>query len=92
VFAKRPFKKRDMVLKWNPKKITDAEKESVSKEERRYINTLADGTSALMQVPERYVNSSDEPNTVMINDTDVALRDIAEGEEITSYYPIDEAK
>lgn len=88
VFAKRIFKKGEVVLKWNPKKLSDKEKNLITPEEKRYINKLADGTTALMQIPERYVNSSNEPNTTMIDNADVALRNIKKGEEITSSYPI----
>jgi SET domain-containing protein len=42
----------------------------------------------VMQIPERYVNHSDNPNTEVIDDTDVALKDINIGEEITSNYPL----
>lgn len=86
VFAKRMFKKGEVVLHWNPKRLSEDEIESVSEEERRYINKLEDGSSVLMQVPEKYVNHSDQPNTRAEGESDIATKDISEGEEITSSY------
>ena len=54
----------------------------------RYLGTLDDGTRVLMQPPERFVNSSDCPNTKTIGKSDVAVRAITEGEELTSKYPL----
>jgi SET domain-containing protein len=41
-----------------------------------------------MQAPERFVNSSDCPNTKTVGESDVALRAIEKGEELTSKYPL----
>lgn len=54
----------------------------------RYLGTLDDGTRVIMQPPERFVNSSDCPNTKTVGESDVALRTIMEGEELTSNYPL----
>lgn len=54
----------------------------------RYLGTLDDGTRVLMQAPERFVNSSDCPNTKTVGESDVALRAIEKGEELTSKYPL----
>ncbi|HEX8946770.1 MAG TPA: SET domain-containing protein [Candidatus Paceibacterota bacterium] len=86
LFAKRAFKSGEIVLKWHPTKLTEEESLSIPEDQKRYINKLADGTSVLMSIPERYVNSSNTPNTRVIEASDVAIRDIQEGEEITSHY------
>lgn len=39
-----------------------------------------------MQPPERYMNHSCDANTYVVGRSDVALRDILPGEEITSDY------
>jgi hypothetical protein len=39
-----------------------------------------------MNIPERYVNSSDKPNTHVVGVADVAIQDIPINEEITSNY------
>jgi len=39
-----------------------------------------------MQAPERYVNHSCNPNTKVNNFSDIAIRNIEIGEEITSDY------
>ena len=49
---------------------------------------MDDGSRVLMQAPERFMNSSDAPNTDTIGESDVALRDINAGEELTSKYPL----
>lgn len=90
VFAKRAFKAEETVLTWHPTRLTEQELLAVPNDQKRYINKLADGTLVLMNVPERYVNSSNVPNTKMVKDGDVAIRDIQEGEEITSNYDFDQ--
>ena len=56
---------------------------------KREITVEDDGTRVLMQAPERYVNSdSSAPNTQTVGESDVAVRDISLGEEITSDYPL----
>ncbi|MFA7302465.1 MAG: SET domain-containing protein-lysine N-methyltransferase [Candidatus Paceibacterota bacterium] len=88
-FTKRPFKKGEVVFVWHPKVLTKEEVETLPEDQKRYFDTRADGTPILMQIPERYVNWATDPNTVLDGESDVALRDIAAGEEITSAYPID---
>lgn len=44
------------------------------------------GKFVLSSDDDRFTNHSDEPNTVPVNDTMVAVRDIQEGEEITCDY------
>ncbi len=85
LFAKRAFKSGEIVLKWRSTKLTEEELLSIPEDQKRYINKLAGGP-VLMNIPERYVNSSDTPNTHVIEASDVAIRDIQEGEEITSPY------
>lgn len=86
LFAKRTFKKGDRVLSWHPKELTEDELKNISSDQKRYLNKLENGTEVLMQIPERYANHSDDPNTRMVGESDVAIRDIQEGEEITSSY------
>jgi len=87
LFAKRDFEIGEVILHWNPKKLTDSDIEKLTEDEKkRYMNTLEDGTKVLMGIPERYVNHSDTPNTKPEGQTDIATRDIQAGEEITSSY------
>jgi uncharacterized protein len=73
VFAKREFKKGEVVLVWHPTTLTKEELSNIPEDQKRYINTLEDGTSVLMNIPERYINSSDKPNTHTVGTTDVAV-------------------
>lgn len=92
VFAKRLFKTGETVLSWNPQRLSKDEVRTIPEDQRRYLNVLEDGTDVLMQIPERYINHSDIPNTRVVDKTDVAVRDIYEGEEVTSSYTFDNTK
>jgi len=87
VFANRDFKKGDIVIKWNIDTIlTKEEVENLPENEKRYVFPL-DDKFLLQQPPARYVNHSCDPNTKVVDDSsDVAVRDIKKGEEITSDY------
>jgi SET domain-containing protein len=88
VFAKREFEKGEIVLIWHPTMLTKEKLSNVPEEHKRYVNILEGGASVLMNIPERYINSSDKPNTHVVRTTDVAIRDILVGEEITSNYSL----
>ncbi|MBY0472913.1 SET domain-containing protein [Patescibacteria group bacterium] len=88
VFAKRNFVKGETVLRWNPKALTEQEFKNIPPEQKRYLFKLENGINVLMQSPEKFVNSSDSPNTHTVGQSDVAIRDIKVGEEITSNYPL----
>ena len=89
VFANCDFKKGQVVMKWNTDKVlTKEETKNLSGKERKYISPFHD-KFLLQQPPERYVNHSCEPNTKVVdNSSDVAIRDIRKGEEITSDYSV----
>jgi len=86
LFAKRTFKTGETILIWHPKRLSKEEAAKVPEEQKRYLDILEDGTGRLMQIPERYVNHSEDPNTKMVGESDVAIRDIQIGEEITGNY------
>src|SRR3989344_5290977 len=81
VFAKKNFSVGDTDLIWDPTKLSKKELEKIPTYQKKYINTLHDGTPALMNVPERYVNHSDNPNTKMSKNKDIAIRNIQTGDE-----------
>ena len=85
VFADRDFKKGETVLLWKPRVISKKEFEELTETNNNYLTTQG-GSYFLMQSPEKFVNHSCEPNTKAINKSDVAIRDIKDGEEITSSY------
>lgn len=88
VFAKKNFKKGEIVLKWNPIKLTSEEERNLTKEQKEYTISNKKG-HYWMQPPEKYINHSCDPNTEMNTDNfyDIAIRNIKKGEEITSHYP-----
>jgi SET domain-containing protein len=87
VFARRLFRRGETVFRWDTsRKIRRDEIESVSAEERHFLNPFDEEFFVVVAVPERYVNHSCANNTRVEQFTDVAIRDILPGEEITSDY------
>lgn len=87
VFAAKNFRVGEVVLKWHPRYLEKAELENYSEEEQKYIYPADDNKYLYMQLPERFVNHSCDPNTKTIDDIkDIAIKNIKKGEEITSDY------
>jgi hypothetical protein len=84
VYAVRDFKKDEIVIKYNLKKLTPQEYEALPEKEKWFVHKHW-GAIHLYSIPERYVNHSDKPNTYqdLIKQCDIALRDIQKGEMIT---------
>jgi uncharacterized protein len=90
VFARRAFRAGDVVLRWDVSYTLSREDVALlSDQERKYTHPFDAEQSILVQAPERYVNHSCDNNTVVRDFSDIALRDIAAGEEITSDYSLD---
>lgn len=89
VFAAHDFRRGEVVLKWKSKRIlTKNEVDRLPESERHYVSHYTHGEYLLQQAPERFVNHSCDPNTKVQNNSDVAIRDIKKGEEITSDYSV----
>jgi len=88
VFAGRDFKKGEVVIRYNLKKLIKKEFENLSEKEKHYTSKEGN-TYFLFSSPERYVNHSCNPNTNPINKCDIAIRDIKKGEEMTTDYSKD---
>lgn len=85
IFANKNFSKGEVILKWKPKLIKKSDIKGLSKKERTYIEKIR-SRYYIMQSPERLMNYSCKFNTVVKSKSDVAIRDIRKGEEITSNY------
>ena len=86
VFAKRDFKKGEVVIRYNNlKPLTKQDFEKLPKNQKQFTHKHW-GVIYLYSSPARYVNHSSNPNTVQnLKDRhDVAIRDIKKGEEITT--------
>ncbi|MEI6498905.1 MAG: SET domain-containing protein-lysine N-methyltransferase [bacterium] len=84
VFAARDFKKGETILKWDTSEtLTEEQVKDLSDSDKKYVY-LIDGIYRVQQVPARYVNHSCDPNTTVINFSDVAIKDIKKNDEITS--------
>ncbi len=87
VFARRLFRKGEPVLRWDvSQKVGRDRIDSLSVEEQHFLNPFDDVFFVLLGEPERYVNHSCANNTWVEAFTDVAIRDILPGDEITSDY------
>ena len=85
VFSAKNFKKGEIVLKWHPLLLSKSAVEKVSPSQKHYVIKYGE-KYILMQVPEKFVNHSCKPNTHIRNCSDVAMRNIKKGEEITTDY------
>jgi len=85
VFANRCFKKGELVVKYNLRLLSEKEYSNLKSMEKQFAH-FHKGNIYLYNSPERHVNHSDDPNTVQDFEIggDVALRNINEGEEITT--------
>ncbi|MFH1325145.1 MAG: SET domain-containing protein-lysine N-methyltransferase [archaeon] len=87
VFANMDFKKREIVIKWDKPLILKKEEiKNIPKKEQKFISYYKNGKYILHQTEERYVNHSCNPNTIAKNNSDVAIKDIKKGKEITGDY------
>ena len=90
VFALRAFRAGDIVLRWDVSHILSREDvTSLAERERVYTHPFGADKAILVQPPERYVNHSCDSNTVVRDFSDIAVRYIAAGEEVTSDYSSD---
>lgn len=85
VYANRNFKKGEIVIRYNLKPLTNEEYNQLPKSKKMSAHKHW-GIIHLYSEPERYVNHSNNPNTYqdLTNKCDVALRDIKQGEMITT--------
>lgn len=89
VYASRDFKKGEVIIKWHPEATFTKEKMSkYSESEQNHTSYVGNGKYVLMGIPERYVNHSCSPNSYVKNKSDIALRNIKMGEEITTDYSL----
>ena len=92
VFAKKPFREGEIVLAIDDSRIVDETHPLAKDEDARHCDYLANGKVVLMQLPERHINHSCDPNTYVktVNGKRlvIALRDIRHHEEISYDYCI----
>jgi|SRR5215469_182762 len=92
VFARRAFKAGEVVLRWDTSHRVPAGQASEYKQQPDlYLHPYDSFSFFIVQSPECYLNHSCDHNTEVKEFMDVAVRDIASGEEITSNYETDGA-
>lgn len=92
VFSARNFKKDEEILEIDDSHVV-ADPSTLTKEQYEFeLDYLADDKIVYMQIPERYINHSCEPNLYVKTINGVrkvfAMRDILKGEEIVFDYSI----
>ena len=85
VYAGKDFKVGEVVISYHLRPLTDQEFEDLPESEKMFVHSHH-SVKHLYSEPERYVNHSSNPNTKQDLDTkqDIAIRDIAKGEMITT--------
>lgn len=87
VFANKDFKKGEIVLKWDVSHLLDKKDlKKIKNKDKRYISYYKNNKYIIYQSPEKFVNHSCDANTKAKDDSDVAIREISKGEEITANY------
>jgi SET domain-containing protein len=89
VFANKDFKKGDAVIKWKEPNLIDKQDiKKVLKKDKKYLSSFNGKKYIIQGIPERYVNHSCNANTKADRKkkSDVAIRKIKKGEEITANY------
>ncbi len=88
VFAARDFKKGEVVVKWSTcsTQFTEADIKRLPKGRRKHASHLGKGKWVLFRSPGKYMNHSCYPNTKAVKGTDVSVRPINKGDEITVDY------
>jgi len=88
VFANRGFKKGELVIKYNPIKISKEEFEKMNEKEKESVFPSKEGYMKHTS-PAIFTNHSCDCNTLPSKIGDIAIRDIKKGEEITTDYSKD---
>ena len=93
VYANRDFNKSEVVIQYNLKPLSQKEFNNLPENEKEFTHTHL-GTTYLYSIPERYVNHSENPNTIqdLNKQCDIAIRDIKKGEKITTDNTKDDTK
>lgn len=84
VYAKRNFKKGEVVIRYNLRYLSKQDVKALSKLQFMFTHVHF-GKTYLYSIPERYVNNSNRPNTFqdLVQKFDIASRNIKKGEMIT---------
>lgn len=86
VYATRNFKKGEVVLHWDTSNLISKEEFEKKSDKEKTNIFFVNGKFGIMAEPEMYANHSCNANTTTKNFSDVAIRDISVGEEITTDY------
>ncbi|MEK7134205.1 MAG: SET domain-containing protein-lysine N-methyltransferase [Patescibacteria group bacterium] len=85
VYAARNFESGEVVIKYNLRPLSQEEFNALPANKKDFVH-IHKGIIHLYGEPERYINHSPNPNTKQdfINWCDIAVKDIKEGEAITT--------
>ena len=88
VFANKDFRKDQTIMEWDTSNVLiedDAIKTPLK--DRKYL-VCSSGLYILSKSPEKYLNHNCNPNTMEMNHSDIAKRNIRKGEELTTDYSL----
>ncbi len=85
IFAKRAFKKGEVVIQWDLKTLTEEQYQMLPLYEKENFCHKRYSNIYYYLEPERHVNRSPNPNVFpdFEKEVNIALRDIEEGEELS---------
>lgn len=87
LFALKNFSKGDRVYSFAKGRVVARDEiKNLSEREKIHLDKIGEDTYEIIEPPGCYINHSCEPNVEEKSRTGYALRDIAEGEEITIDY------
>ena len=90
IFADRLFLAGETVIKWDRNTLVPRDRlDNVPLESRHFLVPFDEQNFLQLVGPERFMNHSCNSNTRVRDFCDVAIRDIAPGEEITADYGLD---
>ena len=89
VFAIRDVSKGALVASWEHRRLlSEKEYAALTSAEKSYCTKIR-GVYEMLPIPARYINHSCEPNVEARESGDVAIQNIASGEEITADYALE---
>ncbi|HIH05105.1 TPA: SET domain-containing protein [Candidatus Woesearchaeota archaeon] len=88
VFAARPFRKGEVILRIRGKVITLAQAECCSRYQQDHMYTLGKDRYMVAGYPDKYINHSCSPNVYEKGMTIRAMRGIRQGEELCFHYAL----
>ncbi len=87
IYAAKDFEPGELICEWSIEcELTKDELPTVAPEELPYLSEDGRGGYVILGEPDRFMNHSCDPNTKVVGRSNVAVRKILAGEELTTDY------